>query len=335
MNILLLCFVVAFAAADVPVNDSVCTEHASEDPSASSVDRSVQEVESGGVVLLSKREVLSKAVFNHDVSETQHSEKETHTGGDGIMVFSATSAFASLTNWTHRAKNSLLSAIAAPSSLDVAEASKPSSSGTLFLLLVVVCGMVLACLVWQLQGRDRKHEIYEAEEQEDEWKNEAWVKGHRIENPRDVYASHLAAHLAQGGQQNSYRGSDTKYQDAWTRDPARPAAAPASSSHAPQQTWVAPSHQIMDLGIESGISRGAGAAASGAGAAVSSAAAAARSTGELAGNVAGDIGHHGHQVAHSIDKRTGKVFKRLTTSIGNLGDKAQNRWEDARARSLG
>jgi len=334
MNILLLCFVVAFAATDVTVNDSVCTEHDSEEPSASSVDRSVQEVESGGVVLLSKREVLSKAVFNHDVSETKHIEKETHTGGDG-MVFSATSALASLTNWTHRATHSLLSAIAAPSSRDVAETSKGSSSGTLFLLLVAVCGMVLACLVWQLQGRNRKHEIYEAEEQEEEWKNEAWVKGDRMQNPRDLYAAHLAAHLAQGGQEDGYRGSDTNYQDAWMRGPARSAAAPASSSHAPQQTWVAPSHQLMNLGIESGISRGAGAAASGAGAAVSTAAAAARSTGELAGNVAGDIGHHGQKVVHEIDKKTGKVLKRLTNTVSHAADKAQNRWEEARARSLG
>lgn len=340
MNILLACSVVALAAADVPVDDNTCTEHNSEKPSASSTDHSAQEVEAGGVVLMSKRKFLSKTVLNEKDTlfaktvlnvETVRIEKDTHTGVDGI-VFSATSAFSSFTNWTHRTKDSLFSAIAAPSSGDGTETDKPLTSGTLFLMLMAVCGMVLACLMWQLKRDGKHHGIYDEETQEGEWKNEAWVQSYLMENEREIFDVHLARHLAQGGREDSYIGSD--YQDSWMRDSAPPAAAPASSSNTPQHTWVPPTKQLLDLGIESSIHsgiQGAGRAAAGA---ASSAAAAARSTGELAGHVTGEIGRTGQKVVKRIDKRTGKVLTSLTTSVSHGGEVVQRDWEQARAANI-
>jgi len=133
MNLLLLCFLAAAAAAAL-VDDSNCRQHSSQKPSAGEVHCS-PEVEAGGVVLLSKRSALSKAVFKHEVSDIDRSERENHTlGGVADHLSPAMGALANL-------KSSLMSMIAAPSSSTASTAK--SSSGMLWVVLFLGCGLVI------------------------------------------------------------------------------------------------------------------------------------------------------------------------------------------------
>jgi len=208
MKIARVCFATLSAAFATAETDSGGRECLISTPLASLSSQGYCDLngEVSGVVLLSKRSALSKALFKKEGLEADRFSSASNTKALHVLAGHASTARVAIANTS--------SVLMGPFTLlGISTLHTLRGHGNSLLLVLFVGIFVIAGVLWYIRAERRKHEIYDLpsdNEEGNDWQHELWLKRHHGHRPQsgDSHAYRSPQPSARSLEEPSARGAN-------------------------------------------------------------------------------------------------------------------------------